>query len=328
MESSARSFDELVQAMRCYQESRLLMTSLELNVYTAVGNGATAPEVAARIQTDPRATGKLLNALVAIEVLSKQGDLFRNTTETGRYLVDGSPDCQRAGLMHSVNLWPTWSTLTDCVRKGSTLTTPRSSSDIDLEWTRNFIDAMQRNSGGVAKLLAQTVDASGVRRFLDVGGGSAVYTVAFARANPNLQADVFDLPHVVPITEEYIAKTGLSDRVKTRAGDMRTDDLGSGYDMALLSSICHMFGEEENRKLVARCRRALNDGGRLVIRDFILNEDHCSPRQSAMFALNMLVGTKEGSTYTQSEYTSWFLEAGFRTVDRPIPNGDFLVGTL
>ncbi len=322
---ATRSFDELLQAMRGYQESRLLMTAVELDVFSAVAGGARAGEVAERLGTESRATAMLLNALVSVGALEKSGDAFRNTSQTARFLVDTSPECQRAGLMHSVNLWDTWSTLTECVRRGTSLGPRKSGSTGDPEWTRNFIDAMHRNSTATAPVMLRAFDATGVRHMLDVGGGSGAFSIAFAEANPALQADVFDLPHVTPIAREYIAKAGLEHRIRTRDGDMRTDDLGSGYDFVLVCSICHMFGEKENRELIRRCRKALVAGGRLMIRDFILNEDRCSPRQAAVFALNMLVGTSEGATYTEKEYTAWMLEAGFREVARPVPDGEFLV---
>ena len=121
---------------------------------------------------------------------------------------------------------------------------------------------------------------------------------------------------VLPIAERHVAEAGLTDRVTTRAGDLRTDPFGSGYDLVLLSSICHMLGPDENRDLVARAARALAPGGRVVVSDFILDEDGTAPRQAVLFSINMLVGTPSGRSYRESEYASWLVAAGLAGVER------------
>jgi len=159
---------------------------------------------------------------------------------------------------------------------------------------------------------------------LDVGGGSGAYSIAFARANPDLKAEIFDLPTVVPIAQRHIDEAGLAERVITRVGDLRQDELGSGYDLILLSAICHMLGPAGNQDLVQRCYRALAPGGRLIIQDFILEPNRTSPTLAALFALNMLVGTPDGGTYTSKEYRSWLEQSGLIEVSHvrlPGPTG-------
>jgi len=163
---------------------------------------------------------------------------------------------------------------------------------------------------------------------LDVGGGSGAYSIAFARANAQLRVDVLDLPTVLPIAQGHIEEAGLSDRITTRAGDLRKDDLGNGYDLILLSAICHMLGVDANLGLLERCFAALSPGGRVIIQDFILEPDRTSPTWAALFALNMLVGTPDGSAYTGDEYLSWLRQVGFedaRHVRLPGPT-DLVVG--
>ena len=118
--------------------------------------------------------------------------------------------------------------------------------------------------------------------------------------------------------------TGLASRVATRVGDLRTDGLGEGFDLVLVSAICHMLGPDENRDLLRRCRQALAAGGRVVVQDFILEQDKTAPKMAAVFSLNMLVGTERGASYNESEYAAWLGEAGFREVHRiglPGPSG-------
>ena len=305
--------DDLSQTLRAYMESRALLTALELDVFTAVGGGATAPEVARKVSTHARATEMLLNALVAMGLLVKQQDVFRDTTATARYFAGGSKDNARPGLIHTANIWHRWSNLTDCVRAGTAVGHQEMAERGD-DWTEPFIAAMHRNAAERAPLVVQAVGTAAGERMLDVGGGSAAYSIAFAKANETLRATVLDLPAVLPIAQGHINAAGLAGRVDTRAGDLRHDALGNGFTLVLVSAICHMLDPQENQDLLRRCFEALEPGGRVVIQDFILEADKTGPKQAALFALNMLVGTPAGSTYSYEEYTAWLRAAGFPEV--------------
>jgi DNA-binding CsgD family transcriptional regulator len=283
----ARTLQSLIQAGRAFQESRVLLTALELDVFSALGKGATAAELALNLGTDPRATEMLLNALAAVGALVKRDGVFR-CTEESKGLGPA-----RMGLMHMVHLWDTWSRLTDCVKSGKAVAT-RGPESFPEARTRAFIAAMH------------------------------------ARARENAEqavrhAEILDLGAVVPLAEEYIREAGLQSRVRVRPGDMLTADFGEGYDLVLLSAVCHMWGEDDNRSLIKRCAQALVPGGHLVIREFILDEDRTAPPFAAIFAINMLVGTEHGNSYTEGEYRTWMTEAGLGAIARPDPQGDVLV---
>lgn len=320
------SFESMTQTMRSFQASRVLLTAVELDIFTTIGTGATGEEVASRAGTDARATGTLLNALVSLGALTKNGAVFHNTAVAARHLAAGSPEDARPALMHTVHMWSSWNALTDCVRTG-TAAGAAGAGRGDEGWTKAFIAAMHRNAQTTAQQVVRVVGADGVGRLLDIGGGSGAYSIAFARTNPNLVADILDLKAVLPIAQEHIAAAGLADRIHTRAGDLRKDEFGAGYDLVLLSAICHMLGPGENQDLLQRCAGALKPGGRIVIREFILDPDKTGPAISTLFAINMLVATESGSTYTLGEYSEWLEEAGFRDVQRPDPAGDLIVAT-
>jgi len=157
-----------------------------------------------------------------------------------------------------------------------------------------------------------------------LGGGSGAYSIAFARAIPEMKSEILDVGEVVPLTQEYIRQAGLTGRITARVGDMLSDPLGTNYDLVLASQISHMFSEEDNRNLFRRACGALAPGGRLVVQDFILEPGKTAPRAAALFALNMLVGTRAGSTYSEPEYADWLRDAGFTDVRRvrlPGPSG-------
>ena len=315
-----RSLQSLMQASRAFQESRVLLTALELDVFSALGKGATAAELSLKLGTDSRATEMLLNALAAVGALLKRDGAFRCTDESKAL----GP--ARMGLLHTVHLWETWSTLTECVKSGKAVAT-RGPESFPEARTRAFIAAMHARARDNAE---QTVRLAGIRdaqRMLDVGGGSGAYSIAFSKACPALHAEILDLGAVVPLAEDYIREAGLQSRVRLRPGDMRTADFGEGFDLVLLSAVCHMWGEDDNRILIKRCAQALIPGGHLVIREFILDEDRTTPTFAAIFAINMLVGTEHGNSYTEGEYRTWMTEAGLGAIVRPDPHGDVLVAT-
>jgi len=309
--------DELLESIRGFMSSRVLLTAIELDVFTAlarVPGPATAAIVTRALGTDRRATETLLNALAALGVVAKKDGAYSNGPVAARFLVAGTPDDARISLRHNASLWASWSALTDVVRSGKCAVREEMCDRPD-SWTTPFIAAMHRNAALRAPAVVKAVGAQGVRRVLDIGGGSGAYSIAFAKAHPGLEAEVFDLASVVGIAERHIAEAGLDGRIHTRVGDLRHDSFGSGYDLALLSAICHMLGPEENSDLFRRVFGALSPGGRIVVQDHLMSDDKTSPRSGALFAVNMLVGTPHGGTYTSAEYGRWLREAGFSLIE-------------
>jgi (2Fe-2S) ferredoxin/SAM-dependent methyltransferase len=305
--------EHLDQMIRGFMPSRCLLTALELDIFTAIGEGANADQIGTRLHANARAVSMLLNALVSLGLLTKCGDDYRNTPETARFFVQNSKDNHRNGLLHSADIWHRWSTLTEAVRIGTRIP---MDGDINPEWTPNFIAGMQRNAKDRAPLVVKALGTDGVRRVLDLGGGSGAYSIAFAMACPDVQCEILDLPEVVPLTAEYVRQAGVSTQVSLRPGDMLHDDFGSGYDIVMLNAICHMFSEEQNLHLFRCACQALAPNGRLVVQDFILNPDKAGPQHAALFSLNMLVGTEAGATYSEPEYTAWMKIAGIAEVRR------------
>jgi SAM-dependent methyltransferase len=157
---------------------------------------------------------------------------------------------------------------------------------------------------------------SAANSILDVGGGSGAYSMEFISKKPEIEAVVFDLPNVIPITKIFIDKEGFSDKIKTHIGDYTTDDLPEGFDLVLLSAIIHSNSLEVNRNLIQKCFNSLNKNGRLVIQDWIMNNDRTGPASGAVFAINMLVGTEAGDCFTEAEVNEMLHAAGFKTISR------------
>jgi len=311
---------------RSFQQSRIFLTAFELGIFTVLGDAEkTSGQIASEIDADPRATDRLLNALCVTGAVQKVNDRFRNSNAVKQYLVEGKPDYQ-AGMMHSVNLWNSWSNLTMTVKSGSAVN-QNTVEERDEKWFKPFIAAMHNRAFAEAPSLVGHIDLTNVKKVLDVGGGSGAYSMAFARAGENIMATVFDLPNVITMTAQYVKDAGLETKVNTMPGDFNTDELPKGYDLVFLSAIIHMNSPEQNISLIRKAGRALNKGGRVVISDFIMDDDRLTPSFGAFFALNMLVNTKSGDTYTESEIKAWFEQAGIAFVERiETPSTGLIIG--
>ncbi len=299
--------------IRQFQHIRILLTAYELDLFSHIGQSAiTSNQLAERIKANPRATDRLLNALCVLGFLDKKDNKFSNTSESGKYLVKGAPEYM-AGLMHQVHLWDTWTTLTDCVKKGtSVFDRPDNVNDRDPAYLEAFIGAMHYRASDNAAEIIEKINLEKAHRVLDVGGGSGVYAMAFVNAGQNLTATVFDLPNVIPITKKYIQREHMNGRIDTAEGDYNMDPLPGRYDIVFLSAIVHSNSYQENQKLVSKCVASVNLGGRIIIKDQVMEDSRIEPASGALFALNMLVNTRAGDTYTEKEIKEWFNFAGIQ----------------
>lgn len=298
--------ESLAALARGFMETRVFLTAAELDLFTLLAEGPLSlEETAAARNADRRALAILLDALAATGLLEKEDGRWRTPPALVPYLSSHGEKSLLPLALHSVNLWDRWSRLTEVVARSRPLAGDRDAS------TRAFIGAMNAIAAPQADGIVAAVDPGPARRLLDVGGGPATYTLAFVKAVPGLKATLFDLPAVVEIARENVAAAGLLDRVELVAGDLRTDELPGGHDVAFVSAIIHMLGPAGNVALFRKVHDALVPGGRIVIRDHVMSPDRTAPRAGALFAVNMLVGTEEGGTFTFGEISSWLSEAGF-----------------
>jgi len=177
----------------------------------------------------------------------------------------------------------------------------------------SFIEAMDEASRSLAPALVKRIGPPPFRHLLDIGGGPGTWTIAFLRAAPRTCATLFDLSHTMPIARKHIAAAGLQDRVRFVAGDFASGRaLPQGADLAWISAIVHMNSRAQNRDLFRKTRAALADGGRVLVRDIVMRESRTAPASGAMFAINMLVNTPRGGTFTFRELSEDLRAAGFR----------------
>jgi SAM-dependent methyltransferase len=298
-----------------FQKSRILLSGFELDIFTNVDeSGSTNKQIANNLHLDEHACERLLNALVSLDFLTKKNHLFFNNAESFTFLSKKSPD-YLGGLMHTNHLWNTWSNLTRVVKTGISAH-PAEINERKEEWLFPFINAMHDRAKKQAPQQLANIDLSEIKSALDIGGGSGAYSMELVSKKPGIEATVFDLPNVVPITKIFLDKEGFLDKIKIHAGDYTKNDLPKGFDLAFLSAIIHSNSLEINRDLIKKCYDSLNKNGKIVIQDWIMNNDRTQPESGAIFAINMLVGTESGDCFTEQEVTEMLDDAGFKNISR------------
>jgi len=297
-----------------FQPACVLMAGAELDVFGVLAAGPkTAAELAEAIGGDLRATTMLADALAAMELLAKsQAGSYSLADGAGDVLTDGGADTAAAMIRHHANCLGNWAQLADVVRTGVRARRDPSvrGPEADLE---SFIEAMQVVSIASAEPLIAQIGPPPFKHLLDVGGGPATWTIAFLKAGPpECRATLFDLPDVLPIAEKHLCQAGLLGRVTLAGGNFNADPaLPAGADLAWVSAIVHQNSRAENRELFRKVYAALVPGGRVLIRDIVMDDSRTSPANGAMFAVNMLVNTPGGGTFTFGELAEDLKSAGF-----------------
>ena len=288
-----------------FASSRIILTANNFRFFDHLTlPGKTAQALARRISADKRATEMLLNSLAAIGLLRKKNLSYSNSPVASRYLVSGKPDYQGDILRHYSTLWDNWSGLDTVLKTGKP---HRKVHDHE-----SFILGMHNLASLRTKEFMLSLDLKGVKKILDLGGGPGTYSIALAQKCKDIT--LMDFPETLKIARKVIGKAGLGQKIKLLPGDFTSDYMGSGYDFILISQILHAYDEKACIAMLKKSFRALNSGGRAVVQEFPLDEMRTSPLPSALFAINMLVHTTGGNTYTPKEMSGWMKKAGFSNI--------------
>jgi len=302
---------DLASMVRGYQNAAVVMAAAELELFDRLaGSDFTAGEAATRLAADPRALTTLLDALAAIQLLDKRGDRYAVPAGVAGFLTATGPQSQLAMVQHQANCMRRWTHLARVVQTGEPTQCEPSvrGRAADLQ---SFIDAMDNVSGPIATRLIAELPLPPFTRLLDVGGASGSWTIAFLRRDPAATATLFDLPAVLPQAEGRISAAGLRGRVQLVGGDFYSDALPAGADLAWISAIVHQNSRSQNRDLFVAVHHAVAPGGHVLIRDIVMDPSRTAPVAGALFAINMLVGTRHGGTFTFDELREDLEQAGF-----------------
>ena len=302
-----------------YWETKILLTAVTLDVFSHLDRrGRTAAEVAGRLRVDARALTLLLNALVAMRVLSKVGEEFANTTVAQTHLVRSSP--QYVGhllVLHDAE-WDHWGKLEEAIRTGSSPAGRHVFSE-NPELGANVLAVLHRIGQQSGPSFAKRLELGDAHTMLDLGGGAGTNAIAFCHTYPDLSATVFDLPDTLRVTERVVKDAGLEGRIRLQPGDFNNDELGGPYDLILMSDILHYQDYDANAVLVEKTRRHLNPGGALIIKDRFLDETGTKPAWTTAFAVHILVNTPRGACFKASDAMAWMKAAGFDMVEELEP---------
>jgi SAM-dependent methyltransferase len=327
-DSHATTPEKILQLTGGAQASAILGTAATYQVFTHLEPGPlTAAEVASTAKISPRGAQALLDGLVGLGLVTLANGRYANTKDASTFLVEGAP-ASLAGLarvmLHNMT---NWAKLPDAVRTGAPATA-ESLETKDLAFWTLLVPAIAPLAHPAAVAVGRRLElgAKKAPSILDVGGGSGIFSAVLLGLNPEAKATQVDWPTVNQIARGFVAKFGVQDRFFTVDGDFHTADWGTGYDVAVYSNIAHQESPAQNIEAFRRFRTALAPGGTLVVSDFIVTDDRSGAPHALLFHSQMLLASREGSTWREADYRAWLSEAGFKkVVFEPTPGASTLV---
>ena len=302
-----------------YWETKILLTAVKLDLFTPLkGEALTVHQVAEVLALNARVLDLVMNALVAMRVLRKEGKHFHNTPVAERYLVQSSSEyVGHLLLLHDAE-WNNWGQLEEGVRTGQSPVTQHV-FETNPELGAKVLTVLDRIGRGSGPALAKRRQLQEAKQMLDIGGGAGTNAMAFCREYPGLAATVFDLPQTLTVTKQCVEDAGLSDRIQFQSGNFHEDAFHGTFDVALMSDILHYQDGKTNAALVSKVYDCLNAGGRLIIKDRFLDPSRTSPAWTTAFAVHILVNTEKGDCFTIEESRQWMEAAGFSVVEELEP---------
>ncbi|MGA2496098.1 MAG: methyltransferase [Tepidisphaeraceae bacterium] len=303
--------DGVLEVMRGFQPACVLAAAAELDVFGILAAAPlTASQITDKLHADLRGTTVLLDSLAALGFLAKRHDQYAAVDGVSDLLTESGRQSVLAMVRHQATCLRRWSELAKVVQTGSPCEKRPSIRGEAADYAA-FVEAMDNIARTMTDRVVADLPRLMFRRLLDVGGATGSWTIAFLRAYSQASATLFDLPQVMPQAQQRLSAVGLTGRVTLAAGDFYKDPLPGGCDLAWVSAIVHQNSRAQNRELFAKLHAALPPGGQVLIRDILMEESRISPVSGAMFAVNMLVATQSGGTFTVSELSEDLAAAGF-----------------
>jgi predicted O-methyltransferase YrrM len=329
MNSSGPTSDRIMRLITGYWATGILGAAASHSLFTHLEEGAgTVDQLAARAGISSRGTQALLDGLVSVGLVDVRDGRYRNTAEASAFLVEGRPTSlcgfAKVKMSHMVAL----AQLPDVVRAGGPLTDAVVEVADNPHWAE-LVQALAAQSVPVATIAAETLRlaAAGEISILDIGGGAGIYSAIWLELNPAARCTQLDWAPINAIARRLLTERGVADRVSHVDGDLHTTDFGaSAYDIAVYSNIAHQEGPEDNVAIFAKARGALRPGGTLVIADYVVDDDRGGPPYALVFAAEMLLKSRHGTTWRRADYAAWLAKAGFEDVSfQPTPSPATLI---
>lgn len=311
-----------------YAPPLILEAAIRHHVFDVLDGGAKSlQQISQATSASERGLAAILNVLVGLEFLAKdpQGN-YSLTAESSAFLVSSKPEFQGGLIRHtSEHLLPRWLSLNEVVATGQPVLSVNQQFE-GSEFFEKFVNDIFPMSYHVAQELARHLDlngAGGPVSVLDLAAGSGVWGIALAQSSAQVRVTAVDWAGVIHVTRVNAERFGLADRFTFHEGDLQNAVFGSGHNIATLGHILHSQGIELSKALLKKTFEALAPGGTIAIAEFLVNAERTGPLNGLIFAVNMLVSTDSGGTYSFEEISGWLGEAGFvdaRTLDTHGPS--------
>ena len=326
-ESSPPTPERILQIAWGYAPTLILETALNYRLFDLLDESPKTVEVLAqRTGASVRGLTAILNALVGLAFLTRTGANYALAPESAAFLVSTKPAYYGTYFMHMTRqLIPRWLRLSEAVRTGHPVAAMNQGAD-GPTFFAEFVESLFPLSYKAARLLGEHLGVGGLTApasVLDIGAGSGVWSIALAHLSPQLTIWAVDWPVVLEVTKKVARQQGVAERLTTSAGDLLEADFGSGHRVATIGHILHSEGPERSRRLLQKTFAALAPGGTIVISEFMPNDERTGPPNALIFAVNMLVHTEAGDTFTFNEVAHWLQDAGFehpRLLEAPAPS--------
>ncbi len=317
----------ILELASAFWGSAALLTAVEQGLFAAIEAGAagdgqaTAGAIASRVGLPPRPTAMLLDAMVALGLCERHGDGYRNGPEAAAFLIPGRPGSLAGALGYNQALFPAWARLGESVRRDAPVVETQTYTGDDPGRTRGFVHGMHQRALGMGHSLIGAIDLTGRRHLVDVAGGPGTLSVMLCQRNPGLRATVLELPGIAAVGRELVGQQGLGERVVHRDADVLVDELGTGYDAALVSGLLHREPPAACQALLARLHAAIEPGGAIYLVDIMRDASRVGPPFAALFALNMLLTSERGGCHPDVDHVAWLEAVGFTdaVITRPTP---------
>jgi 2-polyprenyl-3-methyl-5-hydroxy-6-metoxy-1,4-benzoquinol methylase len=313
------------QTINAYQRTEALKAAIELDVFSAISEGAsTAADIARRCGASERGTRILCDFLTIMGFLNKDGNSYSLTQDSAIFLDKRSPAYLGGTIefMSTDRLTDNFKNFAEVVRKGGSLDEEGGTVAPDNPIWVKFARGMAPMIAMPAEMMAKLADPEGNKKLkiLDIAAGHGLFGIAFAKNNPEAEIVALDWPKVLEVAHENATKAGVADRYSTIPGSAFDLEFGTGYDLVLLTNFLHHFDPPTCEALLRKVYSSLNEGGRAVTLEFVPNDDRISPPEAAAFSVMMLGSTPSGDAYTFSELEKMFANAGFRRSElHPLP---------
>ena len=313
MKLPIKTFEEFRDALSAYRLPRVILTALELRLFTVIGKKSwPLGDLAREMKVSERGLAILCRNLAMAGLLHKKGNHYRNSRLAAAALNADDPGYRGGYLQLIANHATDWLRLADSVRTGEPLDKDEPEAP---DYRRQFTWAMHHRTLETAPMIAGQLPLKGARTLLDLGGGPGTYAMAFLARNPGLRATVCDRPAALEVAKEIASTHKAGARLSYLPLDLLKDDIPGRFDVIWYSNVLHIYSPEENLGVFRRARAALSARGRLVIQDaFLHDREGLYPEEASLFAVSMLLFTDTGNTYSVAETAAWLKTAGFASV--------------